>query len=112
MLNGADMKVTEGIAPVAAAVSALATLACCLPLGIAGGASALGLSVVLDSLRPWLLAFAVIFLSIGLLQLYRGQKRCRRRSALSMLLFGACACVVLGVLVFPQRLAELMAALP
>ena len=31
------MRVTERLAPVAAALSAIATLACCLPLGIAFG---------------------------------------------------------------------------
>jgi hypothetical protein len=106
------MRGTERVAPVAAAVSALATLACCLPLGIAGAVGALGLGLVLASLRPWFLAFAGIFLGIGLLQLYRGQKSCRRRSSLSLILFVMCAAVVLAVVLFPQRLAELMAALP
>ncbi len=105
------MKGSERVAPVAAAVSALAALACCLPLGIAGAVGALGLSLVLASLRPWLLAFAGIFLGIGLLQLYRGQKRCRR-SPLSVILFAMCAAVVLAVVLFPQQLAELMAAFP
>ena len=105
------MKGSERVAPVAAAVSALAALACCLPLGIAGAVGALGLSLVLASLRPWLLAFAGIFLGIGLLQLYRGQKKCRR-SPLSMILFAMCAAVVLAVVLFPQQLAELMAAFP
>jgi hypothetical protein len=106
------MKGTERLAPVAAAVSALATLACCLPLGIAGAVGALGLSVVLASLRPWLLAFAGIFLGVGLLQLYRGQKRCQRHSPLSLIVFAVRTAVVLAVVLFPQRLAELMAALP
>ncbi len=105
------MKRAERVAPVAAAVSALATLACCLPLGIAGAVGALGLSLVLASLRPWLLTFAGIFLGIGLLQLYRGEKSCRR-SPLSVILFAMCAAVVLAVVLFPQQLAELMAAFP
>src|SRR5690242_2435991 len=105
------MKGSERVAPVAAAVSALAALTCCLPLGIAGVVGALGLGLVLASLRPWLLAFAGIFLGIGLLQLYRGQKKCRR-SPLSMILFAMCAAVVLAVVLFPQQLAELMAAFP
>jgi hypothetical protein len=56
------MRVTERLTPVAAAVSAIATLACCLPLGIAGAVGALGLSVALASLRPWLIGVAVILL--------------------------------------------------
>ena len=43
------MRVTEKLTPVAAAMSALATLACCLPLGIAGAVGALGLSVALET---------------------------------------------------------------
>jgi hypothetical protein len=105
------MRVTERLTPLAAAVSAIATLACCLPLGIAGAAGALGLSVALASLRPWLIGVAVILLGISFWQLYRGQRTCRR-SRVSLLLLGVSALVVLAVIVFPQKLAELMAALP
>ncbi len=106
------MRVTERVAPVVAALSAVATLACCLPLGIAGAVGALGLSVALASLRPWLIAVAMILLGIGSWQLYRGQRSCRRRSRFSLVLFGLSAMIVLGVIIFPQTLAELMAALP
>lgn len=106
------MRVTERVAPIAAAMSALATLACCLPLGIAGAIGALGLSVALDALRPWLIGIAVILLALGSWQLYRGKASCRRRSRLSFVLFGVSALVVLGVMIFPQKIAELLAALP
>jgi uncharacterized membrane protein YidH (DUF202 family) len=105
------MRVTEKLTPVAAAMSALATLACCLPLGIAGAAGALGLSVALEKLRPWLIGLAVILLGVSAFQMYRGQKSCRRRSRLSLICFGLCVAVVLGVIIFPQILAELLAAL-
>jgi len=106
------MRVSERWAPAAATVSALATLACCLPLGIAGAAGALGLSVALASLRPWLLGLSAVLLTVGFIQLYRGQRVCRRRSRLSLILFGVSAAVVAGVLAFPQKIAEWMAALP
>jgi hypothetical protein len=105
------MSVTEKLTPVAAAMSALASLACCLPLGIAGAAGALGLSVALERLRPWLISLAVILLGFSAFQMYRGQKRCQRRSRLSLICFGLCAAVVLAVIIFPQILAELLAAL-
>ncbi len=105
------MRVTEKLTPVAAAMSALATLACCLPLGIAGAVGALGLSVALERLRPWLIGLAVILLGVSFFQMYRGRKSCQRRSRLSLVLFGLSAAVVLAVIVFPQKLAELMAAL-
>jgi uncharacterized membrane protein YidH (DUF202 family) len=106
------VRITERLAPVAAAVSALATLACCLPFGIAGAVGALGLSVALASLRPWLIGIAVILLSLGLLQLYRGHRRCQRRSPLSLVLFGISAVVVVGIMIFPQTVAALLAAIP
>jgi hypothetical protein len=105
------MRVTEKLTPVAAAMSALATLACCLPLGIAGAVGALGLSVALERLRPWLIGLAVILLGVSFFQMYRGRRNCQRRSRLSLALFGLSAAVVLAVIVFPQKLAELMAAL-
>jgi hypothetical protein len=106
------MRVTERVAPLAAALSALATLACCLPLGIAGAVGALGLSVALASLRPWLIGVAVILLGFSSWQIYRGQRSCRKRSPLSLILFGLSAAVVLGVIIFPQQIAALMASIP
>jgi hypothetical protein len=105
------MRVTEKLTPVAAVISALATLACCLPLGIAGAVGALGLSVALEQARPWLIGIAVILLGMSWFQMYRGQKTCQQRSRLSLVLFGLCAAVVLAVMIFPQQLAELLAAL-
>ena len=103
-------RLTERLAPVAGALSALATMACCLPLGIAGAVGSLGLSVALESLRPWLLGLSVVFLGFGAWQLYRGGRTCRRRSRLSIILFSLSAIIVLAVLLFPQKLAELMAS--
>ena len=57
------MRLTERMTPIAAALSALATLACCLPLGISAAVGALGLSVALEALRPWLIGLAVILLA-------------------------------------------------
>ena len=105
------MRVTEKLTPVAAAMSALATLACCLPLGIAGAVGALGLSVALERLRPWLIGLAVILLGMSFFQTFRGRKSCQRRSRLSLVLLGLAAAVVLAVILFPQKLAELLAAL-
>ena len=57
------MKHSENIAPLAAAIGALSTLVCCLPLGIAAAAGAAGLAVVLEPLRPWLLGSSVTLLA-------------------------------------------------
>ena len=106
-----SIRITERLPPVAAIVSALATLACCLPLGIAGAVGALGLSVALERLRPWMIGLAVILLSVSSFQMYR-RRSCQRRSRLSLILFGLSAVTVLAVMLFPQGVAELMAALP
>ena len=108
---GLNMRVTEKLTPVAAAMSALATLACCLPLGIAGAVGALGLSVALERLRPWLIGLALVLLGVSAFQMYRGHRSCQKRSRLSLVLFGLSAAVVLAVTIFPQKLAELLAAL-
>jgi hypothetical protein len=106
------MRITERVTPIAAAVSALASLACCLPLGIAGAVGALGLSVALETLRPWFIVIAVILLGVGLFQLYRGQRKCQRRNPVSLILLGLSATVVLAIMIFPQKVAELLAAIP
>ena len=105
------MRLAERLGPVAAALSALATLACCLPLGIAGAVGALGLSVALEELRSWLIGLAVVLLAVSGFQMYRSGRSCRRRSRLSLVLFGLSAFLVLGVMFFPQALAELMASI-
>src|SRR5258707_10420505 len=105
------VRITERLTPITAALSALATLACCLPLGIAGAVGALGLSVALEALRPWLIGLAVVLLGVSGFQMYRSGTSCRRRSRLSLVLFGLSAAIVLGVMLFPQTLAELMATL-
>jgi len=105
------MRVMERVPPVAAALSALTSLACCLPLGIAGAVGALGLSIALEALRPWLIGLAAVLLVFSAFQMYRSGRNCRRRSRLSLVLFGLSAAIVLGVMLFPQTLAELMATL-
>jgi hypothetical protein len=105
------VRIAEKLTPVAAAMSALATLACCLPLGIAGAVGAMGLSVVLVSMRPWLIGLAVILLGLSSFQIYRGRKNCQRWNRLTLVFFGLSAMVVLLVIVFPQKLAALMATM-
>ena len=104
------MKHSEKLTPVAAVVSAVSTMACCLPSGIAAAAGTAGLGVVLDPLRPWLLGASIGLLAIGLVQLYRSNRTCQRRSPVSIAVFLVSAMVVLSVFVFPQAMAGIFAA--
>jgi len=99
------MKHSEKITPVAAEVSALSTVACCLPSGIAAAASAAGLGVVVEPLRPWLVGLSSALLVLGFVQLYRSNRSCRRRSPVFLI----SAIVVVGILLFPQISAGLLA---
>ncbi len=103
------MKHSEKIAPVAAVLSLFTTLACCLPLGIAAAAGAAGLSVVLASLRPWLVGLSIALLALGLWQLYRTRGACQRRSRMSLAVFWLSAMLVLALMLFPQAVAGFLA---
>lgn len=99
---------TERIASVTAAISALATLACCLPFGIAGALAAAGLSVPLEHARPWLLSLAALLLLLSVGQMVRRSRQCRSCGWWSMLLLGACGIFVFLVAFFPQVVAGAM----
>lgn len=102
------MKVTERATPVAAVIAAVSTLACCLPFGFLGAIGLAGLSVRLQTARPWLLGSALALLVLGFVQLYR-RKHCVKRSPISVALFWAAVVVVLLIILFPQLIASLVA---
>jgi hypothetical protein len=104
------MRHSEKITPVAAAVSALSTMVCCLPSAISAAAGAAGLGFVVEPLRPWLVGLSIALLAVGLVQLYRSNRSCHRRSPVSIAVFLLSAVLVLGVLAFPQITAGLFAA--
>ena len=99
------MKHTEKLAPVAAAVTALTTMACCLPLGIAAAAATAGLSTVATAYQPYFLAASGVMLAIGLVQLRSAGRTCARRSYSSLIVYGISAAIVVLVAFFPQALA-------
>jgi hypothetical protein len=105
------MKHSEKIAPAAAVISALSTLSCCLPLGIAAAAGAAGLGVLEEPLRPWLIGLSIALLGVGFTQLCRSRGACQRLSPASVAVFWFSAIVVLATLVFPQDLAGVLADL-
>ena len=103
------MKHTDKVMSTAAAFAALSSLACCLPPAIMAAAGIAGLGVVIAPLAPWMLGLSVVFLTIGLAQLYRSGKTCPTRSRMGLVIFSVAAAVVLGITLFPQFVAGLLA---
>lgn len=100
----------ERIAPVAAAATALATLACCLPVGIAAAAATASLAAVVADYRGWFLLASGVLLAVGVVQLKRAQRQCSTRKRGSLAILGISATIVVLVAVFPQVIAAMIAA--
>jgi hypothetical protein len=103
------MKHGEKVAPVMAAVTSLATLACCLPMGFAAAALTASLSMAVAAYQPWFLGASVLLLLAGGVQLRQTHRACGRRSYSSVIVFGLSAVVVVLVVVSPQLIAGLLA---
>lgn len=102
------MRVGERVTPILAAVSAIGTLACCLPIG---GAAFLGLGGLLAAAgryEQWLLPVSGLLLAVGGVLAWRSRRVCRRTSKLSMAILALSAAVVLLVMFFPQTVAGLL----
>jgi hypothetical protein len=96
-------------ASVAAVLSSLLTLGCCLPLPFLGAAGVAGASVLLAGARPWLLGLSIVLLGLGFFQVYRGM-RCRaRQSKTAIALLALATVVVVLLLLFPQVIANVLA---
>jgi hypothetical protein len=103
------MKHVEKVTPVAAALTSLATLVCCLPMGFAAAAATASLSMVVAAYQRWFLGASVVLLVVGMVQLQRVQRTCTTRPYGSMLVFAVSAFVVLLVVLFPQVVAGIAA---
>jgi hypothetical protein len=104
-----DMKHTEKIAPVVAALSALATLACCLPIAFAAGTASGGLAMVASTYRWSFLGASVVLLAVGAVQLVQARRACRMRGSASLAILAMSATTVLLVVLLPQVIAGLLA---
>jgi surface polysaccharide O-acyltransferase-like enzyme len=100
----------ERIAPVAAAATALATLACCLPVGIAAAAATASVAAVVAEYRVWFLLAAGVMLVLGIVQLNRAQRQCSTRKGGSLAILAISATIVVLVTLFPQVIAAMIAA--
>jgi hypothetical protein len=106
---GQQEKKKAYLAPILAIMSALGSLACCLPFAFLAAFGAASAGAVFATLRPWLLLVSAVLLVIGFVQLYRGEKTCRRRSVSSIAVFWIAVGIFLAMLFFPQQVASLLA---
>lgn len=100
----------EKIAPLAAAATALATLACCLPVGIAAAAATASLAAIVSTYRGWFLLASGALLALGIVQLRRAERQCSTRKRGAEAVFSVSAAIVVLVVLFPQVIAAVVAA--
>ena len=88
------MKHGEKVAPVMAALTGLATIACCLPMGFAAAAVTASVGLAVAAYQPWFLGVSVLLLIVGAVQLGRKQRACGTRSYSSLIVFSLSGVIV------------------
>jgi hypothetical protein len=96
-------------ASLAAILSSVATIGCCLPLGFAAALGAGAASAFLTTLRPWLLGLSVVLVGLGFWQQHRAKQCLARGRVLGNALLWAAVVVVMGMVLFPQQIAGFIA---
>ena len=103
------VKYSDTVAPVAAAVTALTTLVCCLPLGFVTAAAAVSLSVVVAEYQWMFLGLSIALLGVGFVQVRHAHRACSSHRVRSTVVFSVSATIVVLVVFFPQTIAGLAA---
>jgi len=104
------MKNSEQLTPVAAAITALSTLLCCVPISFAAAVATTSVGLFVSAHQGWFLAASAALIALGFVQLRRARPTCslaRRRSSAALL--AVSAAIVIAVTLFPQVIAGLMA---
>jgi fucose 4-O-acetylase-like acetyltransferase len=96
-------------ASVAAIVSAVATIGCCLPLAFVAALGAGAASAFFATVRPWLLGLSVVFIGVGFWQQYRAKQCSIRGKLVGKIFLWAAVVVVVAMILFPQQIAGLLA---
>jgi cytochrome bd-type quinol oxidase subunit 2 len=102
------VRIAENVTPIMGAVSAVGTLACCLPVS---GAALLGLGGVLGAMaqyQEWLLPASGVCLVLSVGFMWRSRRVCNRTSKVSVAILAICTVIVLAVVLFPQVVAGLL----
>src|SRR3984885_14258796 len=100
---------TGASASLAAILSSIATVGCCLPLGFAAALGAGTASAFFTTLRPWLLGLSIGLIAFGFWQQHRAKQCAVRGRLLGNVLLWAAVAVVLGMILFPQEIAGVIA---
>ncbi len=100
---------TSASASLAAILSSVVTISCCLPLGFAAALGAGTASAFLTTLRPWFLGLSIVLLGFGFWQQRRARQCAVRGRLLSNVLLWTAVVVVLGMILFPQEIAAFIA---
>lgn len=100
---------TGVLASVAAILSSFATIACCIPLGFAAALGVGAASAFFSTVRPWLLGLSVALLGIGFWQQRRAKQCAIKGRLFGAVLLWVAVLVVVGMILFPQQVAGLMA---
>jgi|ERR1700733_9202911 hypothetical protein len=95
-------------APAVAVITALASLACCLPWGIGALLGSVGLGFAFERHRPWLIALSLIFLALGGYSLLHTSRSCRRLPKAFTFFFSLAVIVVMAITAFPDWIASIM----
>lgn len=104
------MKQGTGISvSLAAILSSVATISCCLPLGFAAALSVGAASAFFTTLRPWLLGLSMLLLGTGFWQQHRAKRCAARGRFIGNVLLWIAVVVVLGMILFPQQIAGIIA---
>ena len=96
-------------ASLAAIVSSITTLSCCLPLGFAAALGVGAASAFFANLRPWLLGASVVLIGLGFWQQHRAKQCAIRGRWIGNVLLWTALVVVVGMILFPQQIAGVIA---
>ncbi len=93
----------------AAIVSSLATMACCVPLGFVAAIGAAGASAFVLRFRPWFLVFSIALVGVGFWQQRRAKQCGVKDRLIGQLLLWTAVAIVLAMILFPQQIAGFLA---
>lgn len=100
---------TGSSASVAAIVSSLATMACCVPLGFAAAIGAAGASAFLLRFRSWFLVLSIALIAFGFWQQRRAKQCAVKGRFLGQMLLWTAVAIVVAMILFPQQIAGFLA---